>query len=144
MARQHLSTPAQENSTYIIVVALKDEGNDPQIPATMKWTLSGTDGVVITTTTLTPSEGSIGEAALTIILTGSHLAITGNEDEAIRKVEKATEEIITDCCSKLMDLNHFESGCDFFFCTDSWPSEESDFQEGEVYPPLLPEPEEVT
>ena len=84
MARQHLSTPAQENSTYIIVVALKDEGNVTQLPATMKWTLSGTDGVVIATTTLTPSEGSIGEAALTIILTGSHLAITGNEDEAIR------------------------------------------------------------
>ena len=67
-----------------------------------------------------------------------------DEDEAIRKVQKATEEIITDCCSKLMDLNHFESGCDFTYCTDSWPIEESDFQEGEVYPPLLPEPEEVT
>ncbi len=67
-----------------------------------------------------------------------------DEDEAIRKVEKATEEIITDCCSRLMnELNHFESGCDFTYCTDSWPLEESDEDEDGIFPPLLPEPKEV-
>ena len=62
-----------------------------------------------------------------------------DEDEAIRKVDEATEEIITDCCSKLMDLNHFESGCDFTYCTDSWPEEEANNDD----PPLLPEGKEV-
>ena len=65
-----------------------------------------------------------------------------DEDEAIRKVSKATDKIIADCCDKLRKLNHFEGGCDFTYGTDSWPLEESDWQEGEIYPPLLPEPME--
>ena len=66
-----------------------------------------------------------------------------NEQEAIDKVEKATREIIGDCCDKLRKLNHFEGGCDHIYVTVSWPLEQSDFEEGELFPPLLPEPKEA-
>jgi len=62
-----------------------------------------------------------------------------DEEEAIRKVDEATEKIIGECCDKLRELNHFESGCDFTYCTDSWTAEEG--REGD--PPLLPEGKEV-
>ena len=58
-----------------------------------------------------------------------------DEDEAIRKVDEATEKIIGECCDKLRELNHFESGCDFTYCTDSWPEEDADEYDD---PPLLP------
>ena len=69
-----------------------------------------------------------------------------DEDEAIRKVQKATEEIIRDCCNRLMnELNHLELGCDPTYITDSWPFEETDPEyEGQFYEtPLLPEPKEA-
>ena len=68
------------------------------------------------------------------------------EQEASDKVEKATEEIIRDCCNRLMnELNHLELGCDPTYITDSWPFEETDPEyEGQFYEtPLLPEPKEA-
>ena len=62
-----------------------------------------------------------------------------DEDEAIKKVREATEKIIGECCNKLRELNHFESGSDFTYSTDSWSEEDAD----EDDPLLLPEKEDV-
>ena len=90
MARQHLSTPAQEGSTYFISITHKDEGGTIQTPTSIHWSLSNTDGTIIgELTNVNVPGGDIGEAPTptSIKLSGDDLEIigvAGTEDEAIR------------------------------------------------------------
>jgi len=91
MAATVLTKNAKEKSTFVISVALLDEGGDPVTPNTMTWTLTDSVGTAINSRTDidyetdngTGSGGSLG-ATNYIVLNGDDLAIQGVGTQELR------------------------------------------------------------
>jgi hypothetical protein len=84
-----LSTNAQEQSTYVITVAFKDEDGQDVIPTAATWTLTDSGGAVINSrldVAISPPAASVD-----IVLTGDDLLIstgfTGDSEERIFTIQ---------------------------------------------------------